>query len=427
MAGKRRKDVDYLRKGYEGKKVRILYITQYFHPEVGATTNRALASVRHLSSKGHEVTVLTEMPNHPQGIIFSGYKRKIFVAEKLESFLVKRVWVFTASKKNFLTRILFYLSFAFNALVYTLLNLNRFDCIFLTSPPLFVAIPGIAAKLLSPKKRVIFEVRDLWPDSAIDIGELNNKLMIRMSFGLEKAIYNKADKIIAVNLHQKDAIADKGVSHDKIMIISNSTDPNLMDKTIAKRLDFMESLSQKGKFLIIYAGLLGLVYNFEKLFEAAKVLVTENIHFIITGSGPRESELHELAKKLELTNISFTGEVPTEDFYSYVLSADCSIIPLKKDIKVFKNILPAKFFDYMALGTPILLGIEGEAADILEETGAGLSYSPNDVQDLVNKILYLRDNPEILNEMRGKGKYFILKDYNCSKQSEKLDSLLAEF
>ena len=140
--------------------MKILYISQYFYPEVCAPSNRAMANVKFLANKGHNVTVLTEMPNHPKGVIFTNYKHKLYIKEKLENFIVNRVWVFTSKKKNFITRMLFYISFMMSGLIHTLINWKKYDIVYTSSPPLFVAGIPIILKMLFPRSKYIFEVRD---------------------------------------------------------------------------------------------------------------------------------------------------------------------------------------------------------------------------------------------------------------------------
>ncbi len=405
--------------------MKILYISQYFFPEVGATTNRALANVRHLTAVGHEVTVLTEMPNHPQGVIREDYRGKFFLSEKMESFLVKRFWVFTSPKKTFYSRIFFYLSFALFSSVYLIFKLKKYDLIYLTSPPLFVALPGLAGKLLSPRKKIFFEVRDLWPDSAIDMGELNNKAFIKLSYNLEKLIYHKSEMIISVTKYIKKALINKGIEPDKIEVVYNGIEADFAAKKLNERIAFMDEKKQEGFFLVIYAGILGLAQNLTTVLQAAKKLKQEKVFFIIAGSGPQEEYLHNLAGEWQLNNLHFTGEIPRDKIHNYLLSADCGIVPLQR-IPVFRGALTSKLFEYLALGLPVLLGVEGEAADILNKTGGGLHFIPEDAEDLSDKILYLRDNPPVLKKMRGKGKNYVLDTFNRKKQAERLEKIIAD-
>jgi len=249
-------------------KLKILYITQYFYPEVGATTNRALANVRYLAKKGHRVTVLTEMPNHPKGIIFDNYKRKIFLKEKMENFTINRVWVYTNQKKNFLTRLFFYFSFMFLGIICTLFNWKKYDIVYVTSPPLFVGSIGLFLKKIFRNVKFIFEVRDLWPDAAIEMGELKNKHFRKFSYALEKSLYQNADHIVAVTKRFKRKIIEKGFTGDKISVIRNVSDLSFRPVEISEELK--EKFQADNNFIVIYAGILGLAQNLRIIIDAAK-------------------------------------------------------------------------------------------------------------------------------------------------------------
>jgi len=403
--------------------MKILYITQYFYPEVGATTNRALANVRYLSKKGHDVTVLTEMPNHPKGIIFDGYKGKMFMTEGMENFKIKRVWVFTSVKKNFITRLLFYISFAFLGSLSTILSWKKYNIIYVTSPPLFVGIIGLSLKFFFPKTKFIFEVRDLWPDAAIEMGELKNKQFRKFSFALERQLYKKADKIIAVTQRFKERIITKGFFEEKICVIRNGSDMQFEKKTIAKSFEL--KFKSNNEFIIIYAGILGIAQNIKTILDTAIILKKENIKFLLIGSGPEQKILKDYSKQNNIENVKFIEQVPKNKISDYMSLADCGIIPLKK-IPVFETTIPSKIFDYMSANLPILLGVKGEAKEILEQSEAGICFEPDDVDDLVEKILYMKNNRSELEEMRTKGRKFVIRNFNRNKLAEKLEKIILE-
>jgi len=403
--------------------MKILYITQYFYPEVGATTNRALANVRYLSKKGHDVTVLTEMPNHPKGIIFDGYKGKMFMTEGMENFKIKRVWVFTSVKKNFITRLLFYISFAFLGSLSTILSWKKYNIIYVTSPPLFVGIIGLSLKIFFPKTKFIFEVRDLWPDAAIEMGELKNKQFRKFSFALERQLYKKADKIIAVTQRFKERIITKGFFEEKICVIRNGSDMQFEKKTIAKSFEL--KFKSNNEFIIIYAGILGIAQNIKTILDTAIILKKENIKFLLIGSGPEQKILKDYSKQNNIENVKFIEQVPKNKISDYMSLADCGIIPLKK-IPVFETTIPSKIFDYMSANLPILLGVKGEAKEILEQSEAGICFEPDDVDDLVEKILYMKNNRSELEEMRTKGRKFVIRNFNRNKLAEKLEKIILE-
>lgn len=403
--------------------MKILYITQYFYPEIGATTNRALANVRYFANKGHDVTVLTEMPNHPKGIIFNGYKHKIFVKEKKDNFLVNRVWVFTSERKTFITRILFYVSFMFMGFLHTLFSWRKYDIVYVSSPPLFVGVIGLWLKKIFKKTKFVFEVRDLWPDSAIEIGELKSRKAIKISLRLEKQFYENAEKIIAISQHMKNKIIAKGFSAEKILVIYNGTDTDFIENERKISGQFLRKYKKNNKFTVVYAGILGLAQGMQVLFNAADKLRNEPIQFNIIGIGPKELELKEKREKLNLHNLHFIGEINRNIIHEYLLASDCGVIPLR-NLELFKGALPSKIFDYMACGLPILIGIDGEAKNIIEDSNAGLFFKPENADDLTKKILWMKNHPKERIEMGKRGRKFVEKYYIREKQAEILEKEL---
>ena len=372
--------------------MKILYISQYYYPEVCAPVNRARSNAEYFASAGHQVTVLTEMPNHPQGIVFPKYKGKIFKKENIGNCSIARVCVFTSKKKNFITRLLFYISFAFTAGLYSLITYRRFDIIYITSPPLFVSLIGIILKIIAPQKKVIFEVRDLWPDSAIQLGELRNKFIIKVSEKIEKYIYIYSDKIISISEHMKETITKKSIKAEKIIVIHNGTDLNFNISNLKEfKIDIFQKL--KNKKVILYAGNVGIAQNLEIIIEAAELLKDKReYYFLIIGEGPRRMELEALKEKKKLDNIEFIGEVSREEIPYYLAQADCGIVSLRK-LSLFYGALPSKMFDYMACGLPLLVGIDGEAKELINSSKTGLYFEPENARDLVVQIqTLLRDN-----------------------------------
>ena len=403
--------------------MRILYITQYFYPEIGATTNRALANVRYLSKKGHDVTVLTEMPNHPKGIIFDGYKGKFIITETMEEFKIKRVWVFTSVKKNFITRLLFYISFACLGSLSAILSWKRYNVVYVTSPPLFVGIIGLALKLFFPGTKFIFEVRDLWPDAAVEVGELKNKHFRKFSYSLEKLLYKKADHIIAVTERFKLKIVEKGSSSKKISVIRNGSDLSFQKVDVSEEMK--KKFNTNRNFIVIYAGNLGIAQNLTTVLKAAVLLKEKNILFLMIGTGPEEALLKDYAKSHNLTNVIFTGEIAKENISEYLSLSDCGIIPLK-NIKVFERTIPSKLFDYMSANLPIILGVKGEAKEILEQSETGICFEPDNIDDLKEKILYLQKNEELLKNFSRNGRKTVSEKFNRMELAEKLEKIIVD-
>ncbi|NQV19047.1 MAG: glycosyltransferase family 4 protein [Armatimonadetes bacterium] len=394
--------------------MKILYITQYFYPEVGATTNRALANVRYLSKKGHNVKVLTEMPNHPKGIIFDGYKKKIFLKEKMEHFSISRVWVFTSSKKNFVTRMLFYLSFMFMGIIYTLFNWKKYDVIYVTSPPLFVGVIGIFLKKIFPKTKFVFEVRDLWPDVAIEMGELKNPMLISMSKILEKKIYEKSELIISLTKGIYKSISS--ISPEKSKFI-----PNGVDIDIFKR----EKNIKSSQFIVVYAGHHGLLSGMDLIIEAANILRNEDIFFYFVGDGPLKTKCQTLTTNFQLEKVQFYNSISLFKVSEFL--SQCSVgISSGKKINLVKYSIPVKMFGYMACELPVILSQEGESVEIINKARCGISSIPENATDLAKKILWMKNHPKERIEMGIRGRKFVEKYYNREKQAEILELELLE-
>jgi glycosyltransferase involved in cell wall biosynthesis len=401
--------------------MKILYITQYFYPEIGAPTNRALANVRYLANQGHEVTVLTEMPNHPKGVIFKGYRGKIFLKEEIENFIVHRVWIFTSAHKNFASRILFYLTFPFMGILHSIFHWNNYDVLYISSPPLFVGIIGIFFRKLSGKIKFIFEVRDLWPAAAIEMGALTNQKMINFSYKLENSIYRAADHIVCVTNSFKEEITTKGYKEDSISVLRNGSDLNFKKVDIPEA--FYRKYDKENNFILIYAGNLGIAQNLTILLKAAKKLRDKNVLFIILGTGVEEKLLKIFAAGSNLDNVIFTGEIAQENVNEYLSLADIGIIPLKK-IDVFKRTIPSKLFDYMSANLPVLLGVEGEAREILLESKAGITFEPDNVDDLVEKILLLQSDEKSRKVYAANGRKFVENNYNREVLAARLEEII---
>ena len=338
----------------------------------------------------------------------------------MENFAVERVWVYTNSKKNFITRMLFYITFAFGGSLRGILSGRKYDIVYVTSPPLFVGMIGKNIKRFFTKIKFIFEVRDLWPDAAIEMGQLNNKSYRKFSYKLEASLYEKADHIVAVTNRFKKAIMDKGVGEDKISVIRNGSDLSFKPVDISKK--FKEQFKKENEFVAIYAGNLGIAQNLKTLIDAAVILKDENVKIILAGTGPDETLLRNYKQEVAAQNVIFTGEVPKEKMSDYFAIADCGIIPLK-NIKVFERTIPSKLFDYMSANLPIILGVKGEAKEILIDSEAGIVFEPENAKDLAKKILYLKNNPQELEKMRLLGREYVKTNFDRNKLAAKLDDL----
>ena len=404
--------------------MRILYLSQYFPPEVGATQTRAYEMAQGLLRAGHHVTMLAEVPNHPEGVIRPDYRGKFWARESFDGIDVIRVWVKTAPVKTFKTRMLFYLSYMLNALLAgLLLARGRYDDIYATSPPLFV---GAAALALSYLRRtpLVFEVRDLWPESAVALGELRNPRFIRWATRLEEACYRRARRIVVVTEGMRARLLERGIPAVKLALIPNGANTELFQPQPAAGQQLRADLGLEGVFLIVYAGIHGIAQGLETaLYAADRLRANPRIHFLFIGEGPCKADLLALKAQLDLPNVTLLEAQPREAIPAYLSAADVALAPLRR-VELFKSALPSKMFDAWACACPVVMSIDGEARTVLERAQGGRFFPPEDVAALVNAIEDLAADPTACRRMGENGRQFVAAHYSRQAQARALVTLL---
>jgi glycosyltransferase involved in cell wall biosynthesis len=407
--------------------VHILYLSQYFPPEAGATQTRAYEMARNFVRLGHPTTILTEFPNHPSGVIPLQYHGKIYERSDLDGIDVLRVWVKASPIKNFRNRMLFYLTFMVNA---TLMGLflahDHYDLIYASSPPLFV---GGAALVLSYLKRtpLVFEVRDLWPESAVALGEISNPQAIAWATRLEEACYRKARLIIVVTQGIQARLIERNIPLRKVKLIPNGANINLFQFRSEGRERIRTELKLNNKFIAIYAGIHGIAQGLENLIEAANQLrEAKDIHFLMIGEGPKKADIAELAARYALSNLTMLPEQPREDMPDYLSAADVAIIPLR-NLDLFKGVLPSKLFDAWACQRPVLLSIvDGEARHVMELAGGGICVPPEDPTLIAEALIVLKNQPAERGAMGLRGRFYTVDHYSRQSLARDLADLLGD-
>jgi colanic acid biosynthesis glycosyl transferase WcaI len=381
--------------------MRILYLSQYFPPEAGATQTRAYEMAKTWVKLGHHVTMLCEFPNHPSGVIPSSYRGKFYERVDLDGIDVIRVWVKASPTKDFRNRMLFYLTFMVNSLIAGLfIAKGKYNIIFATSPPLFVGGTALVLKTLK-NIPMVFEVRDLWPESAVALGELSTPRAISLATKLEEACYHASVKIVVVTRGISERLVQRGISQDKLIIVPNGANTELFKFSPQGRERIRAELGISGKFIAIYAGIHGLAQGLETILESAKTVIDyPEIHFLLIGDGPKKAELLVAAAKLELPNLTMLPEKPRQEIPDYLSAADVALVPLKK-AEIFKSALPSKIFDAWACERPVLISIDGEARQVVENVNGGIFIPPEDANKIAETLIDLKNDP-IKRETLGK-------------------------
>jgi glycosyltransferase involved in cell wall biosynthesis len=389
----------------------ILIITQYFPPETGAPQNRLLQLAKRLQKQGIKVVVLTAMPNYPQMQVYQGYRGKFYCYEEIEGIPVHRCWIFTGTSKAILPRLVNYFSFVLTSILVGLFKIKRQDFVMCESPPLFL---GISAWLLSKFKRarMIFNVSDLWPESAEKLGLVTNRLLLTLSTWLEEFLYSHS--VIISGQTQGIVKNISGRFPPKTVYwLKNGVDIDELSKTEEEPGWRAKNGFQEDDLLLLYAGILGHAQGLEVILHAAKTLEDRpHIKFILVGSGPMRDRLIALKTELNLSNVFFLDNRPKREVVPIIRASDAALIPLRK-IDLFKGAIPSKIFENLALHKPVLLGVEGEAKELFIEQGkAGWAFEPENPLDLAAQIKFLDKNRSLLTEAGTRGYDFLCNEFD---------------
>ena len=359
--------------------MKILFLTDNFPPEVNAPATRTYQHCLEWIKLGAEVTVITCFPNFPKGKVYAGYKNKLYQKEQIDGITVIRVWSYIASNSGTVKRILDFMSFGVMAVIFGLFR--KADVIIGTSPQFFTAIAARVLHLLK-RKPWVFEVRDLWPESIRAVGAISNERILRFLEWIELSLYKSADKIVVVTDTFKKNISSRGINQDKIEIVKNGV--ILPESTSKENIGLRKKLELDDKFIVGYIGTHGLAHKLDFILDSARS-VNSNIHFLLIGDGAQKANLIKQHKELSLDNLSMLDPIPKEEIFDYIAAIDVALVNLKRS-DTFKTVLPSKIFENAALQKPILMGVEGEAKELVESYDAGLCFTPEDREDFLIKL-----------------------------------------
>jgi len=402
--------------------MRILYITQYYPPEVGAGAVRSEAMVRNLIKDGWEVDVITEIPNYPTGKTHPKYGKDWAYRQKNGPLTIHRIWVWANQRRNIGEQLLFFLTFMVSSFLYLLFREKDYDIIYCTSPPIFAAISGLMISKISGAK-FVFEVRDLWPDSAVDQKSLQSKsFFIRMGRVLEKWLYHSADLIIPVTKESKKIIETKS-NGTPTQVITNGVDLSLFRHINSQDLKLDEPYNHN-KFRVGYVGSLGVIHDLETFVKAAKICEKDkSIEFVIVGDGGRNNKLHKLIDEYNSKNIVWLGLKKHQKVPHYISSFDLALNPIN-DSKAFKSIVTVKFYEYLACEVPVISSGRGAIDHISKLSGSAITVPPGDFEALAEVIMELKNNSQKRNELSQNARSFVAEKFSRENLALKLSQAL---
>ena len=394
----------------------FIILTQYYPPETGAPQNRLHSLSKFLVRHGESVQVVTALPNYPKNEIYPEYRGKFSVREVIDDVPVYRTWIFVSRSRSVLARLLNYFSFVITSF-FRLLFLPRADYLICESPPLFLGFTAVMISWLKGS-RLIFNVSDLWPESAEKLQIISNKPLISLAYALEKWIYKNSYLISGQTKGIVDSITKRFPSK-KVVWFPNGVDFDFFE---GQHEDFLwrKTLSIKDTdFVLLYAGIIGHAQGLDVLLHAAEKLRDHAVKFVIVGDGPEKESLIRMAKEKSLGNVIFQPNLQKAKIPSLIKACDAYIVPLKK-LDLFKGAIPSKLFEPLALGKPILLGVDGEARQLfIEEGKAGLYFEPEEAGELAERIKVLISDPALVVSLGEQGQRYVQEHFDRQRIHEK--------
>lgn len=390
--------------------MRILIVTQYFPPERGAV-RRLFEFAKIFRESGHDVTVLTAMPNYPDGVLPERYRWRFFSREKLDGLDVCRSYVLPAANSKPKRRMIGFLTFLISAVINSMRLRGSFDLVIASSPPVTTPVAGYLISKLRRAKFVL-EIRDLQPESGVQFGNLDETLFTRVIRRVMAYLYKRADRIVCATDGINSYLAACGIPSKRLLTVKSGVGDNFIyghSNGIRKKFGWEE------KFLVVYSGTLGWVRPLETIIESAKLLADrDDIHFVFVGDGQKRESLERLTANYGLRNVSFAGLQPLENI-PYFLRASDVLVECLKEVEVARMAVPSKMFEYMASGKPIAIGCpEGEATSLLQSAGGALTFPTNKPQELAELILKIQSG-SINGDQLGERYHQFIRD-NHSRQ-----------
>lgn len=402
--------------------MKIVVICHYFPPEIGAPSARIYEMSKHWTELGNEVHVVTCFPNHPTGIIPDKYKGMKYKHEMMDGIHVHRNYVYATPNKGFVKKTLGHISFMFSSVLISMKKIQKPDVIITSSPTFFSIFSGYWYSLRK-KTPFVLEIRDLWPAAMIELGVMKKGLITDILEKIELFFYKKSKRLIMVTKSFKDNVIERGIDKDKVHVITNGVNQEMFYPR-GKNEDIQNKYGIKNKFIVSYIGAHGISQNLSTILDVAKSLREEkDIEFLFIGEGAEKDKLKDIVNENNIPNVQFIDAQPKEMIPEFYNTSDICLIPLK-NIELFKTFIPSKMFEIMACGIPIVASLDGEAADILNDSKAATVVEPDNPEEIKYAILNLKKNKTLYEQMKIHGPAYVEKHYSRKKLAEKYLGIL---
>lgn len=398
--------------------MKILFLCQYFPPEMGAPSARTYEHAKHWVRLGHEVTVVCGLPNHPDGVVPPKYRGTWLIREEWDGIRVLRGWLYATPNRGVVKRSIAFVTYMISSILVAIFVAGRCDLVVATSPQMLC---GLAGYIVSVFKRTPFvlEVRDLWPQQIVDLGVIRNRLLIRLLYWLEAFLYRRARAIVTIAPAMSREIAQRGFDAQKIFTIPNGIDETFFQPGPRMNRIRINNGWAEDKIVVLYIGTIGMSQGLETIIDVAdQCKDLDDYLFVFVGAGADKDRLVQLAEQKNLPNVQFYPPVPKHEMPEWYSASDICLVPLKKR-DVFKYNIPSKMFEIMACERPMVLGAEGQARELLEASSAGLAVEPENPDAFREAILRLGNDPQLRQDCGQKGRAFVLEQFRRTGNAER--------
>jgi glycosyltransferase involved in cell wall biosynthesis len=393
------------------RPMRILFLSQYFPPEPGAPAARVSELARAWVRTGHEVTVLTAMPNHPTGVVPPEYRGRALVRERWHGVDVVRTWIYAAPNKGRVRRSLAYASYAASAMLWGQMHTRAPDVVIATSPQLLCAGAGAVAARAHGVP-FVFEVRDLWPESIVAVGALPAEHpVVRGLTKVEEALYRAARAIVVVTDSFRTRLVERGVHADKLHVVKNGVDLGRF-LPLPRETALRASLGWDDKIIAGYVGTHGMAHGLDAVLDVAKGMASDaRLRFLFVGEGAERARLEARARAEGIDNARFLGALPRDRMTEVYATLDIALVTLRRT-ELFTTVLPSKIFEIAAMERPIILSVDGEARAVVEASGGGMFVPPEDVGAMSEAIARLAGDPAARERMGRSARTYVVREFD---------------
>ncbi len=401
--------------------MKLLLIHQAFVSPKEAGGTRHYEFAQRLLGEGHGFTIVASTLSYLTGQAAAAGKG-VVREEDVDGVRVLRAYTYPALHRSFVWRVVSFLSFMLTS-VWAGLRAGPVDVVMGTSPPIFQAVSAWLVAALR-RRPFLLEIRDLWPEFAVDMGVLTNPGLIKLSRGLERFLYNRATHLLVNSPAYRDYLLDKGIPEQKISFIPNGVDPTMFDPE-GTGADIRQVYGLEGKFVVTYAGALGLANDIGTVLQAAEKLqgTASKVHIMLVGDGKERQNLERMAQELALANVTFTGSQPKEEMKRFLAASDAGLATLQ-DIPMFRTTYPNKVFDYMAAGRPTVLGIDGVIREVVEAAEGGVFVPPGNADALAAALADLSKRPEEARRMGAAARRYVAAHFNRHEHAQAFSQLV---